>query len=283
MKVGMLTGLWYIARRATLFDSLQEVADLGFRYVDLHGVYHAGPEHLSADDRSRVPRELDRLGLTPRNYLLFPHHNIPSASESEREEDLQYLCQGVDCAVEWGMNQMMLNTGQWTLGVGRADAWRRAVGFVQQICEYAERKGVFIAQEPEPQVWFLVNDLTSAQQMASDVDRANFGLLVDLGHMALAREGLEELSHMADQILHLHLSDHEAYRHTNQPIGTGFARTAEYLRGLEWLRIDERAARFGYDEIVASFELGVLGDAIPDPDDWVRRSLAYIHEVGLSL
>ncbi len=276
MKIGMLTGLWYIAFRATVFESLERVAALGFRYVDLHGVFHAGPAHLSADERKAIRPALDRLGLSPRNYVLHARHNIPSASPAEREDDLAYLRQGIDCAEAWGIRQLMLNAGQWSSAVGRKDAWQRSVGFLQELCEYAERKSIFVVQEPEPYVWFLVQDLASAQQMMRDIARPNFTLLADLGHMALAREGLLELMPLSTSIIHAHLSDHQPYLHTNQVIGTGSVATADYVAALEHLDVDRTARSFGFPELVISFELGVPGDRISDPDDWVVRSLAHV-------
>jgi hypothetical protein len=44
--------------------------------------------------------------------------------------------------------------------------------------------------------------------------------------------------------------------------------------------IDQRVKRFGYDELVISFELGVPGDQIGDPDDWVKRSIRHIHRIA---
>ena len=34
------------------------------------------------------------------------------------------------------------------------------------------------------------------------------------------------------------------------------------------------------DELLVSFELGVPGDQIAEPDDWVRRSLQYVQQVA---
>jgi sugar phosphate isomerase/epimerase len=154
---------------------------------------------------------------------------------------------------------------------------------MRHVCEYAERNGVLIALEPEPYVWYLVNYLASAGEMLEDVARPNIGLLVDLGHMALAREGLDDLRPLANQILHVHLSDHEAYRHTNQPIGSGFVPVVDYLGGLLSLNVDGIAGRFGYEEMVVTLELGATGDTIQDPDSWARRSLAYVLGTGLPI
>ena len=220
------------------------------------------------------------MGLTPRNYVLHARHNIPSASDAELEQSFAYLQEGIDMALDWGVNQVMLNAGQWIYGLPRQAAWERAVRFLQRLCDYAAPRGVYIAQEAEPYIWFLVNDIPSTRRMWEDVDRQNFTVLVDLGHMALARESEDDLASLGDAIIHAHFSDHQPYLHTNQAIGTGFTQTRDYLDALQRMEIDRRVKRFGYDELVVSFELGVPGDTIADPDDWVRRSIQHIQEIA---
>jgi sugar phosphate isomerase/epimerase len=280
MKIGMLTGVWYIADGADVIKALRRAASLGFHYVDLHGVFHAGPAHLDANGRAAVARELAALGLEARNYVLHARHNLASSTDAELEQDYLYLTEGVDLALRWGVRQIMLNAGQWAYGVAREDGWSRAVHFIQRVCDYARPRGVYIAQESEPYVWFLVNDIRSTERMLADVDRSNFVTLLDLGHLALCREGPTDLARLGDSVIHAHFSDHLPFQHTNQVIGTGFTRTAEYLLALQNIGIDKRVRRFGYDELVISFELGVPGAAIGDADDQVARSLAYVRQVA---
>jgi sugar phosphate isomerase/epimerase len=280
MKIGMLTGLWYVAGEATLVESLQRAAALGFRYVDLHGVFHAGPAQLSLQARQQVKTELETLGLVARNYVLHSPHNPASASAAELEASFEYLREGIDLCIFWGINQLMLNPGQWVYGLPRQQAWEHAVRFIQRVCEYAASRGIFIALEAEPYVWFLVNDIPSTVHMLADVDKENFTVLVDLGHMGLSRESPEELAQLGDRIIHAHFSDHERFRHTNQVIGTGVTPTSDYLGWLQGTDIDRQMRRFGYDELVVSFELGAPGDQIPDPDDRVRRSLENVRQIA---
>jgi sugar phosphate isomerase/epimerase len=170
--------------------------------------------------------------------------------------------------------------GMWAYGLRREESWNKSVGFLQRLCEYAAPREVFIAQEAEPYVWFLVNDIASAVRMIEDVDRPNFTTLVDLGHMGLAREGPQELRRLRDTIIHAHFSDHEPLRHTNQTIGTGFVRTVDYLNELREMDIDKSVRRFGYDELVVSFELGSPGDSITDPDAMAERSLEHVQQIA---
>ena len=280
MKIGMLTGLWYVAGETTLVESLQRAAALGFRFVDLHGVFHAGPKHLSMQERQQVKTELETLRLVARNYVLHSPHNPASASAAEHEASFQYLREGLDLCLFWGINQLMLNPGQWIYGLPRQQVWANSVRFLQRVCDYAALRGIFIALEAEPCVWFLVNDIPSTAHMLADVDRENFSVLVDLGHMGLSRESPADLAQLGDRIIHAHFSDHEGFRHTNQVIGTGVTPTADILEWLRRVDIDRGVRRFGYDELVVSFELGAPGDQISDPDDLVRRSLDYVRQIA---
>ncbi len=280
MKIGMLTGLWFIAESAPVSTSLERIAALGLHYCDLHGVFHAGPAHLTSEDCVSLKAQMSALGLEPRNYVLHAPYNLASATDTELEQDFAYLCHGIDLALGWGIHQLMLNAGQWAYGVNRSKAWGTAVHFLQRVCDYAQVRQVLIAIESEPYVWFLVNDITSTLKMVEDVDRPNFTVLVDLGHMALARESPEDLERLNGLIVHAHFSDHELNRHTNQVIGSGTTRTAEYLAKLKAMDIDRQVSRFGYDQLVVSFELGAPGDRIPDPDDRVRQSLDYVLEIA---
>jgi sugar phosphate isomerase/epimerase len=276
----MLTGLWFVAEGATLLESLRRAAALGFRYVDFQGVFHAGPAHLTPEERLSVKTELQALGLTPRSYVLHAPYNLASASEAELEQCYAYITEGIDLALTWGMNQLMLNAGQWDPAISREEAWERAVRFIQRLCDYAAPREVLIAQEAEPYVAFLVNDITSTAKMLDDVDRPNFATLIDLGHMALAREGPDDLARLGNSIIHAHFSDHKSLLHTNQVVGTGITQTASYLEGLRAMDIDRQVSQFGYDELVVSFELGFPGDEIDDPDEWVRRSLQHVQEIA---
>jgi sugar phosphate isomerase/epimerase len=280
MKIGIVTGLWLVAESASLVESLRRAAALGFRYVDVQGTLHGSPAQLDMADRQAVKVELATLGLVPRNYILHAPHNPASASEGELEYCYHYLCEGIDMALLWGGQQLMLNPGQWAFGVSREVAWERAVRLLQRLCHYARPRAVQIVLEAEPYVWYMVHDIASTMRMLEDVDRPNIAVLADMGHMALAREGPGDLARLGDSLIHAHLSDHEPSRHTNQVVGTGTTRVGDYFEALRALDIDRRVRRFGHDELVVSIELGAPGDRIVDADGWVRRSLHYLHNVA---
>jgi sugar phosphate isomerase/epimerase len=248
--------------------------------VDIHGVFHAGPVHLNNEQRLAVKHEMETLGLEPRNYVCHSPHNIPTATEAEMQKSFNYLAEAIDMALLWGINQIMLNAGTWAYRLSREASWEKSIRFLQRICDYAAPREIFIAQEAEPFVWFMVNDITSTLKMLEDVNRPNFTTLVDLGHMALAREGPQELKRLGNSIVHAHISDHEPLEHTNQTVGTGFVQISDYLDELKAMDVDNQMKRFGYDELVVSVELGFPGDTIDDPDAMARRSLEHVKEIA---
>ncbi len=111
--------------------------------------------------RQQVKTELETLGLEARNYVLHSPHNPACCSRTELESSIEYLREGIDLCLYWGINQLMLNPGQWVYGVPRQQAWENAVRFIRNVCEYAAAREIFIALEAEPYVWFLVNDIPS--------------------------------------------------------------------------------------------------------------------------
>ena len=104
MKIGMLTGLWFVAEGATLIHSLRRAAALGFRYVDIHGVFHGGQALLKPEERLAIKSEMKALGLVPRNYVLHALHNPPSANEADAEENFICLLEVIDMALTWVVN-----------------------------------------------------------------------------------------------------------------------------------------------------------------------------------
>jgi sugar phosphate isomerase/epimerase len=280
MKLGVLTGLWFVAEKLPLLKSLERINKLGCRYVDIHGTFHAGPSDLSPHERLAVKEAMEKLNLQPRSYVLHAPRNIASATDAELESCYDYLAEGIGMAQQWGMHHLMLNAGQWAYGVTRSLAWERSVHFLQQVCDLAALQDMYICQETEPHVWYLVNNTSTTLQMLADVDRPNFATLVDLGHMALAREGPEELVALRDWIIHVHLTDHEPFQHTNQVVGTGLTPIADYLEALTAMGIDRCVKRFGYEELVISLELGCPGDRIGNADEKVRSSLENLRRIA---
>lgn len=102
-------------------------------------MFHVGPAHLTPDGRSRVRRDLERLGRKAHNYILHARHNIPNAAPTARRIGLP--ARGHRLSAAWGVRQLMLNAGAWSASVGRADVWRTAVAFPQAVREYGDLRG----------------------------------------------------------------------------------------------------------------------------------------------
>jgi len=282
MKIGIITSLWAYAENLSLYDTLGRIAALGFNYVDILGIMHGDPTLLSDDEKRRVRDRLGDLGLTASSMVGLPPVNIATPDAAEVQAGLDYVAQCLEFANLLGIRQLLLNGGQRIAELPHERAWANAVTFLRRCAEHGAEHDVYITLETEPYLYFLVNDLRTLARMLADVDHPYLLSIVDLGHIMLARDRVEELSLLGDSIVHAHFSDHKATRHTNQIVGTGATPTADYLRALHQLDVDGFAAKRGM-EFIITFELGTRDTPIHDPDDWALRSLAHVQRIAPTL
>lgn len=275
MKLGVITSLWAWAENLSLGQTLERIAALGIRYVDILGFLHGDRLLLSPSEKRRILERLQSLSLIPCSLVLLPPGNIASQDESEVKACWEYIRAGMEFMAFLGGDQVLFNGGKRTFSVPHQKSWDKAVTFMRRASEYAQEAGVFITLEAEPYVYFLVNDLDSTLRMVGEVDHPHFLAAVDLGHMNLSRDAPWALERLKGRIAHIHLSENDGLVHANQIIGTGTVPTGEYLQVLRDLRVEEECAEREI-ELVAALELGVGGESIDDPDSWVRRSVEYV-------
>lgn len=275
MKLGVITSLWAYAEDLPLWETLERIAALGIRYVDILGSLHGDPLLLSAWEKRRILERLKSLDLVPCNLVLLPPGNIASEDESEVEACWEYVQAGMEFIAFLRGDQALFNGGKRALGVPHQKSWDNAVAFMRRASEYGQQAGVFITLEAEPYVYFLVNDLDTTLRMVEEVDHSHFLATVDLGHMNLSRDAPGALERLKGRIAHIHLSENDGLLHANKVIGTGTVSTGDYLQALRDLGVEGECAERGI-ELVAALELGVRGERIDDPDNWVRCSVEYV-------
>jgi sugar phosphate isomerase/epimerase len=174
---------------------------------------------------------------------------------------------------------VLFNGGKRAFEVPPDESWQRAVSFMQEAAEYAQRAGVYITLEAEPYVYFLVHDLGTTLRMVKAVDHPHFLAAIDIGHMNLSREAPATIEDLKLWIARIHLSENDGLLHANAILGTGSVTFGPYLRTLKDSGIDKLLATNGM-ELIAVMELGVLGDEIEDPDAYAIRSMEHIRAVA---
>jgi len=282
MKLGVITSLWAYANFLPVVDTLDRIASLGIRHVDILGILHGHPDKLDDSERREIRARISSNNLILGSVILLPPGNIASYQADEIEACMQYVKAGIDLSAELGGKQVLFNGGKRSFDLPHAQSWDNAVSFLSQAADYAQEKGIDITVEAEPYVYFLVNDFDTTQQMVQQVDHPNLLAALDIGHMNLSRDEPGLIADIKDWLGRVHFSENDGLLHDNAILGTGTVHYPKYLEALLEPGLGETAESRGYD-LCAVMELGVLGDPILDPDDWAARSLAHIARLAPEL
>ena len=150
-------------------------------------------------------------GAQPR--LLTTGMNINSLVEEERQKALDNLMQGIDEAYEIGASSFAFLSGNYEENK-KEEAFQALVKSTNEICAYAKSKGdMKIALEVfdyDVDKRSLIGPADLALKYAKEIRKAHdhFGLMVDLSHIPLIHETIEEsLLPVKDYIVHAHIGN----------------------------------------------------------------------------
>jgi sugar phosphate isomerase/epimerase len=150
-------------------------------------------------------------GAQPR--LLTTGMNINSLVEEERQKALDNLMQGIDEAYEIGASSFAFLSGNYDENK-KEEAFQALVKSTNEICAYAKSKGdMKIALEVfdyDVDKRSVIGPADLALRYAKEIRKAHdhFGLMVDLSHIPLIHETIEEsLLPVKDYIVHAHIGN----------------------------------------------------------------------------
>ncbi len=275
MNIGVITSLWAYAENLSVEESLERIANLGLRHIDILGILHGNPLKIAPDEKIRIRKKLNILEMILGSLVLVPPGNIASKDPAEIEICWNHVKAGIEMMAEIGGNQVLLNGGKRDLKLHQSEAKINAVKFLRRAADYAGGLGMYITLEAEPYIYFLVNDLDTTLHTVEELDHPNLMAALDIGHLHLSRDAPESLKTIKPWTMRIHLSENDGLLHANDILGTGNVPMGDYLAFLEEENFQETCKTHGLD-LVVTMELGVLGDDIPDPDNYARRSLDYV-------
>ncbi|MEZ5334265.1 MAG: sugar phosphate isomerase/epimerase family protein [Methanolobus sp.] len=101
-------------------------------------------------------------------------------------------------------------------------AWQVNVESIQQLCDFAEERGITIAVENMPDIPKIYGKVPDEMlQILKEVDRKNAGMTFDVGHantMGLVDEFVEKC---LSKIKHMHIHDNHGVHDEHLPLGKG--------------------------------------------------------------
>jgi sugar phosphate isomerase/epimerase len=216
----------------SLESALRDIAELGIKQVDMLAKGHGEPGLFSQAKRRELAGLYESLGLRVSSLLALYEGNPLSGRAKERDAVFAYLVDCLEFCEALGCRQILYKPGDRVIGRSHHDAWQDSVALTRELAPLAREHGVLITFELTPWPFTLVKDCADMVRMLDDVDQDNVFANLDLGHLALVRDGAGQVAAVAERTIHLHLNDNDTFEHTNDPPGSGAAPLALYLDAL---------------------------------------------------
>jgi sugar phosphate isomerase/epimerase len=214
MKVGLIHFMAYpstIKGEGTILDTIKKIAaDDYFSAIEITTI-------KDKDVRNKVKQMLETshmavaYGGQPR--LLTTGLNINDLNEEGRQKALKNLKEGIDEAYEMGASGFAFFSGKYAEDK-KEEAYQTLVNSTKELCAYAKSKGnMKIALEVfdyDVDKKSLIGPAYLALRYAKEIRKEyeHFGLMVDLSHIPLIHETIEEsLSPVKEYIIHAHIGN----------------------------------------------------------------------------
>ena len=208
------------------------------------------------ETRKAAARMIEQAGMKcafgAQPTLLTQKLNLNDPDEEGRKKAVAQIKAAVDEAVELGAVGLAFLSGRDPGPAGRAKGMELLAESVKEICDYAKTKGeLAIALETFDQVEYGKNTILGPTKDAVAFARKirehypRFGLMLDLSHLPLLGESVDEmLQPAADVLVHVHIGNcvmkdpaHPAYGDEHPRFGipggeNGVDELAAFLEGL---------------------------------------------------
>lgn len=228
-----------------LDDALHLIADAGYDGVALTLDHHHfdpfAPELSRRADQ--LAAQLASLKLhvvieTGARFLLDPRHKheptLLNPSADGRAQRVEFLQRAIDVCAACGGEAVSFWAGVPQPHVDREQAWQFLQEGIVQVAEYAERRGVVAALEPEPGMLVeTVDDYKRLQPTA-----ASLQLALDLGHCIVTqdRQPHDAVREMRHQLGTVTIEDMRRGVHDHLPFGEGDLNTHAALQALHEIK-----------------------------------------------
>jgi sugar phosphate isomerase/epimerase len=214
MRVGLVHFMAFpttIKGEGPIYETIKKVAlDEYFTAIEITTI-------KDKDERQRVKQMLETshmsytYGAQPR--LLTTGLNINDLNEEGRQKALANLKEGIDEAYEIGASAFAFLSGKYEEAT-KEESYQALIKSTDEICSYVKSKGnMRVALEVfdyDVDKKSLVGPADLALRYAKEIRQKHdhFGLMVDLSHIPLIHETIEEsLLPVKDYIIHAHIGN----------------------------------------------------------------------------
>jgi sugar phosphate isomerase/epimerase len=275
MLLGYNTNGW---AHHEVLEAVALLADLGYDGVGItldHHVLNPFSEQFPRE-LDRMRRLLQRLGLrsvieTGARFLLDPRARheptLVSPDPAGRARRLDFLCRAIDVAQSLGSDGVSFWSGVVHDGAAEGDVWARLLAGLEPLVDYADRRGVTLALEPEPGMF--IDSMRRFEQVLCRLDHPRLRLTLDIGHLHCQGETpiADQVLRWAHRLANVHIEDMRAGVHEHLMFGEGEIDFPPVLTALE---------EAGYQGVVY-VELSRHSHQAPEA---ARRSLVFLRSAA---
>jgi fructoselysine 3-epimerase len=247
MKLGFSSNAF---KKYGILETIDILADIGYDGIEiLLDIPHAFPPEMTASKIEAIKTRLKERKIAISNLNAFMLYGIkdcwhPSFVEleaAERRQRIDHTHECIDLAVELGAKTLSTEPGGPLLGADRSWANKVFIEAMEELADHAEKAGVTILVEPEPDLLIETSDqfIEFKKSVPSEAIALNF----DIGHFFCVGENPVRLvDKMLPYTRHYHLEDIDADRvHHHLIPGKGVINIPEILKTIN---------RTGYDGFI---------------------------------
>lgn len=266
--------------------AIREMADMGFRYIELEGVRE---RHLLEvrDNRESLKETCDKLGVRVVNFCpILP--DLVSLDEHKRQKALELFGQSVELARYFGCESVqldsflpplefvgavpyreMINYGlQFRVKIDPhfkwEELWSTLIDSVSRCNRMAKEAGLKLTMEPR--VGEIISNTDALLRLMDAVDDSNFGATLDTAHQHAQKEILPlSVEKLGKKILYLHVADNDGKVNEHLALGRGT---------IDWEGLFLALKKHGFDGHIA-LDIG----RVPNLEEQILESKSYLEEL----
>ncbi|CAN5584620.1 sugar phosphate isomerase/epimerase [soil metagenome] len=188
--------------------AMRHLAELGYQGVEITVIPGWITELSTLDkaERQRIVRMAQQYKLAI--PAIAAHTTLVETDRTKHATNMTRLQNSVDLAVDWALDGELPIID--TTPGGRPEDWPALLPMLvertQQLCDYAQTRGVTIGMEPH--VGSIFNTPERTVEFLKMVDRPNLGLNFDISHFNVMGYSIEQsVALMAPYSVHTHIKD----------------------------------------------------------------------------
>jgi sugar phosphate isomerase/epimerase len=205
-------------------EAARRLSEIGYAGLELMAdVPHAWPAYLLPEQEQTIRDALARYNLAVSNVNAFMMHAVndprqkywhPSWIEPDRhyrQIRIDHTKRALTLAKEIGARCITTEPGGPVEGRKWSDCLALFVEMLKPVVEHAEREGVMLLVEPEPDL--LIETADQYLEFAAKIQSPMLGLNFDIGHFFCVRDEPAPTVHkLKEHVRHVHLEDIAATR-----------------------------------------------------------------------